>query len=45
MSSITSITEDGQTAVLKPFLLQVPVSIFVRDVLEQRGAHLTFNTL
>lgn len=35
------ITEDRQTAVLKPFLLQVPVSIFARDVLEQWGAQST----
>lgn len=34
--------EEGQVAVIKPYILEVPVSILGRDVLEQWGAYIHF---
>ena len=39
---VTFTSQDGQLAVLKPYILDVPLNILGRDVLEQWGAHLEF---
>lgn len=39
---VTFTSQDGQMAVLKPYILDVPLNILGRDVLEQWGAHLEF---
>lgn len=39
---VTLISQDGQVAVIKPYVLDVPLNILGRDVLEQWGAHIEF---
>lgn len=42
LNHITIQSEDGQIAVLKPYILEVPLNIIGRDILEQWGAYIQF---
>lgn len=39
---VSIVSEDGQVAVLKPYVMEVPITILGRDLLEQWGAHIQF---
>lgn len=42
LNYVTITAEVGQAAVLKPYVMELPITIVEQDILEQLGAHIQF---